>query len=99
MGSPPRVRGTDNANTWGATNSGITPARAGNSRFRIPARCPLQDHPRACGEQSVKPTPTPSAMGSPPRVRGTVTMSALVLFRFGITPARAGNSLVRDAYA
>ena len=54
LGSPPRVRGTDNSNSIFFIHQRITPARAGN-RFMFPSiPSPSQDHPRACGEQSAE---------------------------------------------
>ena len=70
-GSPPRVRGTGLPLPLGACVRGITPARAGNSRPARAARPEWGDHPRACGEQRFITAAMRSAVGSPPRVRGT----------------------------
>ena len=46
-----------------------------------------------CGEQSVMETHPQGIIGSPPRVRGTVQLAELHLYRTRITPACAGNSI------
>ena len=71
-GSPPRVRGTGFPSPAHDILFGITPACAGNRRWRA---CPppmVTDHPRVCGEQSRLCFCCCSRWGSPPRVRGTV---------------------------
>ena len=74
-GSPPRVRGTDVRYARDSALDGITPACAGN-RFRpVPPGGLLWDHPRVCGEQHLQPRGPAPGRGSPPRVRGTATIS------------------------
>ncbi len=51
QGSPPRVRGTVNAESVFELESRITPACAGNSAFDRPPKPLATDHPRVCGEQ------------------------------------------------
>ncbi len=94
IGSPPRVRGTAFPTSHGSPLMGITPACAGNSYARFCARITSGDHPRVCGEQSRSAYTWSSAIGSPPRVRGTDPLLWLNGFRNGITPACAGNSPV-----
>ena len=71
MGSPPRVRGTA-AEQWPRWLwCWITPAGAGNSSLLTMMAESTGDHPRGCGEQSGKQRLFNTALGSPPRVRGT----------------------------
>ena len=91
-GSPPRVRGTASGSEARADMAGITPACAGNSALVLDPDFVSWDHPRVCGEQALTPFSDKSALGSPPRVRGTVLG---FVFKDGvgrITPACAGNS-------
>ena len=91
VGSPPRVRGTDDYGAANNTYGGITPACAGNSPGIASLHSPSRDHPRVCGEQLRTRIPTSDFMGSPPRVRGTGDSQAVVITPGGITPACAGN--------
>ena len=71
----------------------ITPAYAGKSGYYSTAGSSGKDHPRVCGEKiSVKFCCT-SASGSPPRMRGKVAVSLVLILAAGITPAYAGNRL------
>ena len=92
MGSPPRVRGTVASAGSESSNLRITPACAGNRPSSSTATTIPWDHPRVCGEQGGFPTPVGLKLGSPPRVRGTVSPPAIFLNFFRITPACAGNS-------
>ena len=74
IGSPPQVRGKrrDSDSVHRATR--ITPAGAGKTRG-----CNRQfrrggDHPRRCGENDVRECRTKLNMGSPPRMRGKLTV-------------------------
>ena len=92
-GSPPRVRGKGNANTKGERWSGITPACAGKS-VKVKGKGTMRgDHPRVCGEKLVLAVRTITQIGSPPRVRGKESSSAIRSSRRWITPACAGKSL------
>ena len=70
LGSPPRMRGKVDFYYFYTPNRRITPAYAGKSRrsSRLP-RC-LRDHPRVCGEKTVRLLSPCAALGSPPRMRG-----------------------------
>ena len=92
IGSPPRVRGTDNPGSQQRDTPGITPACAGNRYAGISALDAGWDHPRVCGEQVHCNKPYPADGGSPPRVRGTVGQCGILFPRLRITPACAGNS-------
>ena len=91
-GSPPRVRGTVVPEVVCTVETGITPAGAGNRWMSGSRRSWKRDHPRGCGEQLVRIVYLLFILGSPPRVRGTVTGVALNWDSIGITPAGAGNS-------
>ena len=69
----------------------ITPAGAGNSAELQRNRRGLRDHPRGCGEQHLARRPLLQRRGSPPRVRGTVSICRAFSLRRRITPAGAGN--------
>ena len=70
-GSSPHMRGTGREIEAVGNKKGIIPAHAGNSAgwcIWIPI---LGDHPRTCGEQSVRTSNVLSASGSSPHMRGT----------------------------
>ena len=90
-GSPPRVRGTAFPHLMHGLFSRITPACAGNSVEKLVVGCWGEDHPRVCGEQASTIRSCPFAIGSPPRVRGTVVGNFKSHIRLRITPACAGN--------
>ena len=91
-GSPPRVRGTVVAvgGRWAIAR--ITPACAGNSVLSMVVLLWLEDHPRVCGEQTIRYNWLYPDNGSPPRVRGTGNFAGFGAGGNGITPACAGNS-------
>ena len=92
-GSPPRVRGTGPGGQPDRAHGRITPACAGNRIRGRAAPQAVKDHPRVCGEQRQSPSSSQLAVGSPPRVRGTVGQPFQSIRRHGITPACAGNSI------
>ena len=92
LGSPPRVRGKENVDTYKRRHSRITPACAGKRPPRLPV-CPMTlDHPRVCGEKYVRCSCCTKTLGSPPRVRGKEQKGGGSMFVLGITPACAGKS-------
>ena len=91
IGSPPRVRGTVDAEEYDRQRNGITPACAGNSIFHTVNAALVRDHPRVCGEQIPSFFAILLNLGSPPRVRGTVNAAYQPMDNKGITPACAGN--------
>ena len=96
LGSPPRVRGTEDLRRQGGGHRGITPACAGNSKLYHQCNRNSRDHPRVCGEQRNLLRSFPFVRGSPPRVRGTEPVPTLAEKITRITPACAGNRLRRD---
>ncbi len=94
LGSPPRVRGEVSKQELMKLKEGITPACAGRS---CPVFSPIpagRDHPRVCGEKLSRFIGLPAGEGSPPRVRGEVSVSSPFPPSCGITPACAGRSSV-----
>ena len=91
MGSPPRVRGTGIIKPHLRLAPRITPACAGNSWEEVWNRPCVWDHPRVCGEQVSSAACWHSRLGSPPRVRGTVSVLPSGKKCGRITPACAGN--------
>ena len=68
------------------------PRVCGEQFFHAKKKHTMQDHPRVCGEQWASSMSWASCMGSPPRVRGTVTLDRFFQSFQRITPACAGNS-------
>ena len=92
VGSPPRMRGTDDPDARSWLDSRITPADAGNRRPRQVLVLSSRDHPRGCGEQNTRRAWRIQQAGSPPRMRGTGSPFPCSEGSQGITPADAGNS-------
>ena len=72
---------------------GITPAYAGKSARGIFRFGPVRDHPRVCGEKIFCHSVVLRLLGSPPRMRGKVTLEVTYATKPGITPAYAGKSI------
>ena len=86
------MRGKPIAGFFYALRARITPARAGKT-FPVARRCAcIQDHPRACGENTTCEKRVFSGKGSPPRVRGKHTRTSCLRASGRITPARAGKT-------
>ena len=90
-GSSPRVRGTAVHSENGVARRRFIPACAGNSRFRGSSRRPRAVHPRVCGEQHGMVSWLVVAVGSSPRVRGTVRRDDARARHDRFIPACAGN--------
>ncbi len=69
----------------------ITPADAGTSRRSDSVSGRVKDHPRGCGDKFTTLTSVKSSAGSPPRMRGQVTIITQIQAPNGITPADAGT--------
>ena len=91
-GSSPRVRGTHRGGPAEWMLFRFIPARAGNTVpfDLISLISPV--HPRACGEHSKLSGQTVPAVGSSPRVRGTLLRLLPWLPGRRFIPARAGNT-------
>ena len=70
----------------------ITPACAGKTVGASRHKLFTKDHPRVCGENHLCVLSLSCCGGSPPRVRGKLTLIPLFLKRRGITPACAGKT-------
>ena len=90
-GSPPRVRGKVIRSWIMRIWTRITPACAGKRAIWYLSIWMKWDHPRVCGEKSVRLSAVWCTPGSPPRVRGKVPLDTVRLLWYRITPACAGK--------
>ena len=98
-GSPPRARGRGHPGPQWRQGGRITPACAGKSD-RYSLRCRRRkDHPRVRGEELPEFDGYDYSEGSPPRARGRVVSTQLMLSPRRITPACAGKRSVVPATA
>ena len=95
LGSPPRMRGILLCHFEASGDSRITPAHAGNTGCAVPVVYLYWDHPRACGEYQARSAAIKASSGSPPRMRGIHLQYRRIRRKHGITPAHAGNTLLR----
>ena len=72
----------------------ITPAYAGKRISSCWLISRSKDHPRVCGEKEDEILAAGVKAGSPPRMRGKVTVPRSVPKYTGITPAYAGKSIL-----
>ena len=92
LGSPPPMRGKGNGKEIAHLLHGITPAYAGKSGFCNPCQNGSEDHPRLCGEKSIKSLQQTRTKGSPPPMRGKARNRSNTIVSSRITPAYAGKS-------
>ena len=90
-GSPPRMRGKVRELLFSFHCARITPAYAGKSAANTWITNKIKDHPRVCGEKFAVAVAPPSAVGSPPRMRGKARTGSRLKGRCRITPAYAGK--------
>ena len=93
QGSPPPMRGKVFSQHRKYNSNRITPAYAGKSAVVELLLITRQDHPRLCGEKPFSQDIFPPVPGSPPPMRGKVTVNPDGSVTHGITPAYAGKSL------
>ena len=98
-GSPPQVRGKLRTSHTRLRPTGITPAGAGKTRKHRACQRGFKDHPRRCGENRKRSIEIRRTQGSPPQVRGKLVNCGFVCLCIRITPAGAGKTRVRQAYA
>jgi hypothetical protein len=75
-----RMRGKDGGSSAEYDSDGITPAYAGKRSLCLLPQVQAQDHPRLCGEKAIIISPIFLMSGSPPRMRGKVTYSAVAKY-------------------
>ena len=91
------MRGTLRRACTGAVRCGIIPAYAGNTATGEYPLAGIRDHPRVCGEHTLRRIPSDCYQGSSPRMRGTPASCHRIAATRGIIPAYAGNTeLPRD---
>ena len=93
-GSPPRMRGKLFRHRVYRPFEGITPAHAGKTCCSSSSQTPLQDHPRACGENVWTQLLLVWNRGSPPRMRGKLQSTSGTFRVLRITPAHAGKTVI-----
>ena len=75
---------------------GIIPAYAGNTSTHVAHNFNPRDHPRVCGEHQSQQWVDGDALGSSPRMRGTLPDLVPGVEEGGIIPAYAGNTRFQD---
>ena len=91
-GSPPQVRGKPEFHLLSLRYRRITPAGAGKTWLFGFLWCVRWDHPRRCGENVITCISGAGISGSPPQVRGKLSVVTPVMPEAGITPAGAGKT-------
>ena len=91
-GSSPRVRGTHHVEAHDEVLVRFIPACAGNTPVPGLSGAPVSVHPRVCGEHISSDATIRSAIGSSPRVRGTLRAIAPRQPAPRFIPACAGNT-------
>jgi len=95
QGSPPRMRERPSGEIVWAGKVRITPAHAGKTPEGLTHRTRDQDHPRACGKDSISRRRPSRSRGSPPRMRERRKLFRRSYRQKGITPAHAGKTFAR----
>ena len=70
----------------------ITPPHAGKTERNRVSSASVTDHPRACGENFRHSRRNTAISGSPPRMRGKLSMISTATAKTRITPAHAGKT-------
>ena len=91
-GSPPHLRGKPKSKITIIISVGITPAPAGKTHAPVYVLDSMRDHPRTCGENSMRSRAKSTPPGSPPHLRGKPLLSLLFSSILRITPAPAGKT-------
>ena len=94
LGSPPLVRERHVISSQRKRILGITPARAGKTGRTSSYYTGTRDHPRSCGKDIPLQAFIDTEPGSPPLVRERPEFSRIVRHTIGITPARAGKTII-----
>ena len=93
------MRGKDSSSNSLLGSYGITPAYAGKSQVGSLFHKRIEDHPRLCGEKSIRFSGIAFAVGSPPPMRGKVLFFKELERDDGITPAYAGKSFTKGIFS
>ena len=91
-GSPPHLRGKQFRKNKIGIQRRITPAPAGKTTRVFACISVYGDHPRTCGENSMRSRAKSTPPGSPPHLRGKPLLSLLFSSILRITPAPAGKT-------
>ena len=92
-GSSPLARGTRTRHSISQCWRGLIPARAGNTVGTFPNLFLLRAHPRSRGEHHGGFSEPHYQRGSSPLARGTRRVLLPEVWRLGLIPARAGNTV------
>ena len=92
LGSSPRMRGAPGEHIRDLVRQGIIPAYAGSTDAPREPRQLGEDHPRVCGEHSLRCDFRNPRLGSSPRMRGAHNERDDVELGVGIIPAYAGST-------
>ena len=95
-GSSPRMRGAPADNARQDVSEGIIPADAGSTRTCSGPSRLIRDHPRGCGEHLPSGRTRAMMRGSSLRMRGALGQTAGPPKGYGIIPADAGSTLLRN---
>ena len=87
------MRGKVSKHKSRAKAMGITPAYAGKRKYKKHTNDHAKDHPRLCGEKSLRSAGRTSQAGSPPPMRGKDEMNLGGADNGRITPAYAGKRM------
>ena len=98
-GSPPHARGRHNCRWRRRRTSRITPACAGKTLRAEYSESTSPDHPRMRGEDQHLASNVFLETGSPPHARGRRSGARRGSYRQRITPACAGKTVIRTAFA
>ena len=91
-GSPPQVRGKPRVSVARGAEPRITPAGAGKTSSVNEIDYGFQDHPRRCGENTIRQPLKYLVIGSPPQVRGKRIHHKTVLRQCKDHPRRCGEN-------
>ena len=93
QGTPPRGRGRLETGCLAERGWGNTPARAGTTACLPERSRRCREHPRAGGDDRLRPYQRPAVAGTPPRGRGRRLVGGHPPPGAGNTPARAGTTI------
>src|SRR5664280_96436 len=92
QGAPPRVRGRHPLTRQDGPVERSTPACAGTTHRPGVRWCPVEEHPRVCGDDFVIADDAGLVTGAPPRVRGRPPVVPSSIHTGRSTPACAGTT-------